>query len=726
MDRCADPVEFMDQGSVDIQAAVGADVQCGTRLGDTCKSCVSAAQSCVLCAIQRERVRGVPFLQLAYVVHPSETMPPVPEQPASPPSRQAPPGPVKTPKAPRSLVPMLLLLALLMAGIWLWGFSLSKALGAPSVDYSAFYGWAQSGKVAQVSMDGPELEFTLREPEPISPGNALKALVFRTIRPDGDASLLPLLHEKNVELRVIAPEQGAGSLFLAAMPWVLLFGASMWLSRRTQRSMMGGGPLGGLLKSKSRKFKKSTAVSVTFDDVAGLGAAKRDLQEVVQFLKEPEHFRRLGGKVPRGVLLVGPPGTGKTLVARAVAGESGVPFFSISASEFIEVFVGVGAARVRDLFEEAKKSAPAIIFIDEIDAIGRSRGTGFGGGHDEREQTLNQLLSEMDGFDRNDLTIVLAATNRPDVLDPALLRPGRFDRRVVVDRPELEARRAILSVHVKNKPLAGDVDLDQIARQTPGFAGADLANLVNEAALHATRQGADAITAADFAEAYDKIVLGDPREAKLGLQERRRIAVHESGHTVVAQFSPEAELPERVTIIPRGAALGATQQTPAEDRHLMTEPQLESRLDVLMGGYAAERLVLGCVSSGAENDLREATQLASRMVAQYGMSKRLGPAYYEHDVEHPFLGQRIATEGGLSDATTQAIEEEGRNVLTQALERASALLRRHRRELDRLSEALLDHETIEAAALKLLLEPPVSLGPSRVPDVVGNEVPAAS
>jgi cell division protease FtsH len=412
----------------------------------------------------------------------------------------------------------------------------------------------------------------------------------------------------------------------------------------------------------------------------------------------------LGGKVPRGVLLVGPPGTGKTLLARAVAGESGVPFFSISGSEFIEMFVGVGAARVRDLFAEAKKNAPAIVFIDEIDAVGRSRGAGLGGGHDEREQTLNQLLSEMDGFDRNDLTIVLAATNRPDVLDPALLRPGRFDRRVVIDRPELGSRRAILDVHVDHKPLGKDVDLNAVARNTPGFSGADLANLVNEAALNATRRNADSIDAADFSSAYDKIVLGDLREAKLLGDEKRRVAVHESGHAVTARFSSEVEPPERVSILPRGMALGATQQLPGEDHHLMTEPQLQSRLRVLLGGYAAERLVLGDVSTGAENDLKEATKLASKMVANYGMSQALGAVYYDHEAEHPFLGQRIAVDGGASDATLHAIEAEARKLLASALAGASQLLADHRPELDRIERALLARETLERGDLQALLD----------------------
>jgi cell division protease FtsH len=464
-----------------------------------------------------------------------------------------------------------------------------------------------------------------------------------------------------------------------------------------------GGPLGDLTKSKSRRFDSERAPGVTFEDIAGLEAAKRDLQEIVLFLKEPDRFRRLGAKVPRGVLLVGPPGTGKTLLARAVAGESGVPFFSINASEFVEMFVGLGAARVRDLFAESKKSAPAILFIDEIDAVGRTRGAGLGVGHDEREQTLNQLLAEMDGFSRDQLVVVLAATNRPDVLDPALLRPGRFDRRVIVDRPELGARRAILSVHVKGKPLAADVDLQAIAESTPGFSGADLANLVNEAAINATRRGADDVGAADFATAYDKIVLGDPREGKLGAKERRRVAVHEGGHAVVARFLPETEPLRRVSILPRGLTLGATQQAVLEDRHLVTRAELRAKLAVLMGGYAAEQLVLGDVSTGAENDLKQATELATNMVAHWGMSDRLGPVYHEHKIEHPFLGQRIATEGGTSDATVHSIEDETRRLLGEGLKVATDVLNTNRAALTRLIAALLEKETLERAQLDAVL-----------------------
>ena len=580
----------------------------------------------------------------------------------------------------------------------------------PPISYSAFWRAAQEQKVESVTIRAQSVIGKLRQEQTIE-GKQLKN--FSTMVPaQGDEELMPLLRSKNIEISVRSEEQPlAVSLLLNLIPIALIIGIWVWISRRASRALGSGGPLSGVIKGRTRRFEKEAQVNVKFDDVAGLKGAKQDLQEIVDFLKQPERFRRLGGKVPRGVLLVGPPGTGKTLLARAVAGESGVPFFSINGSEFIELFVGVGAARVRELFEEAKKVAPAIIFIDEIDAVGRSRGAGLGGGHDEREQTLNQLLSEMDGFTRNDLTVVLAATNRPDVLDPALLRPGRFDRRVIIDRPELGARLAILEVHTRDKPLGSDVDLKAVAANTPGFSGADLANLVNEAALGATRRGADAIEKQDFSEAYDKVVLGDPRETKLDSEEKRRVAVHESGHAVVAHFSPNAEPLHRVTIIPRGMALGVTQQTPAGDRHIMTQSELDSRLGVLMGGYAAERVVLGDISSGAESDLRQATEIAFRMVAHFGMSDRVGPVFHEHKTEHPFLGQTLATEGGTSDATIHVIEEETRGMLNAAVEKAKRIVSEHRAELERLVEALVEKETIDREELRRLLGPPT--GPSR-------------
>jgi cell division protease FtsH len=595
---------------------------------------------------------------------------------------------------------MLLLLGLMLAAMWFWKSSVERGENPP-IAYSQLFTWIEQGKVEGVVFRGDAVDATLKSAEQLD-GRTVRT--FHTNVPPNDSALLTELRNKGARITVSSQQQPfAVQVLMTVLPWALIFGFWYWMSRRAQGMLSTGGPLGTLTKSQSRKFDKATSVNVTFEDIAGLKAAKRDLQEIILFLKEPQRFQKLGGKIPRGVLLIGPPGTGKTLLARAVAGESGVPFYSISASEFIELFVGLGAARVRDLFREAKKNAPAILFIDEIDAVGRARGAGLGGGNDEREQTLNQLLSEMDGFDRTDLVVVIAATNRPDVLDPALLRPGRFDRRVVVDRPELDARRAILAVHVKGKPLAADVDLGRIASNTAGFSGADLANLVNEAALSATRAGRDSITAADFAAALDKIVLGDPREAKLDEREKKRVAIHESGHTIVAAFSADAEPPQRVSIIPRGMALGVTQQSPGNDRHVMAQAELEARLRVLMGGYAAERLALGSVSTGAENDLREATRLASRMVAQWGMSERLGPVFYEHDAEHPFLGQRIATDGGTSAATSAAIEEEARKILARAHDQATTLLSERRRNLDQLSAILVEREALEREDLTKIL-----------------------
>jgi cell division protease FtsH len=600
---------------------------------------------------------------------------------------------------------MWLLLAAAIAGMWLWQAGRGSKAAHETVDYSTAYEWIQTGKVKSVVLEGDSLAGELASPEPDS-GRSIER--FATTIPIGDDTLVPLLREHRVQIQIVSQERSAGAqLVLMLLPWILIIGLWLWLSRRAQR-LMTTGPLsglgGGFLK-KAKKYEKLTSVPVVFDDVAGLASAKRDLQEVVEFLAEPERFEKLGGKIPRGVLLVGPPGTGKTLLARAVAGEAEVPFFSISGSEFIEMFVGVGAARVRELFEDAIKHAPSIIFIDEIDAVGRVRGAGLGGGHDEREQTLNQLLSQMDGFDRSERVVVLAATNRPDVLDPALLRPGRFDRRVVIDLPERGARRAILEVHTRGKPIAEDVDLDTLAGSTPGFSGADLANLVNEAALHATRRRGEQIDRSDIAAAYDKIVFGDPREGKLRPSEKRRVAVHESGHALNAWLSPEADFLRRVSILPRGMALGATHQVPLEDRYLLTRAELDSQLLVLLGGYAAELAVFGEGSTGAENDLKQATRLAHKMVAHYGMSEALGPVYYEYQEEHAFLGQRIATEGGTSDATIHAIETEAREVLGRALRRSRELIEQNRRLLDRLLVALLDRETLEREDLEAVLGP---------------------
>ncbi len=627
-----------------------------------------------------------------------------PSPPESPPS-----GTPTGPKVPgvswRSWVIPFVILAGLM---WVQYFS-SREEKRPNIAYSDFYRFVSDGKVVNATLKGQALTGTLKGRETVE-GKSITG--FATVLPSQeDRDLLPLLRQKGVRLTVQSEEQPlAVQLLLGALPWIMILGAWFWISRRAQ-GMLSKGPLAAITKGRMRRYEKEAQVAIRFDDVAGLKAAKQDLGEIVEFLKEPERFQRLGVKVPRGVLLVGPPGTGKTMLARAVAGEAGVPFFSISASEFIELFVGVGASRVRSLFEEAKKVAPSIVFIDEIDAVGRSRGTGFGGGHDEREQTLNQLLSEMDGFVRNELTIVLAATNRPDVLDPALLRPGRFDRRVLVDRPERAARRAILDVHGRNKPLAADVDLDSLADNTPGFSGADLANLVNEAALSATRRHAEMIRADDFAEAYDKIVLGDVRETRLDVVEKRRVAVHESGHAVLAHFTEHAEPLDRVSILPRGMALGVTHQTPSADKHLMTLPEIEARLRVLMGGHAAETVVFGTPSSGAESDLKTATDLALKMVAHFGMSESVGPVFYEHRTEHPFLGQTLAADGGTSDATVHMIEQEARKILVKAQEEARKVIADHRSALDSLVVELLAHETIDRPDLARILGPSGNTSP---------------
>ena len=628
--------------------------------------------------------------------------------PVAKPSNSNPVKPATSPPETPISGRMLVVLGLMFAGMWIWKAS-AGSTSETTVPYSTFYAWARDGKVESVVLDGEGLLGKLKTPESLR-GKPIKD--FHANLALNDLSLLPLLHEKAVGIEVKSQQQPFGiQVLLTLLPWVLIIGVWVWMSRRAKGMLGAGGPFAAFMGNKGRKFDKATSVQVKFDDVAGSKAAKSDLWEIVEFLKEPERFRRLGGKVPRGVLLIGPPGTGKTLLARAVAGESGVPFYSISASEFIEMFVGLGAARVRDLFKEAKKNAPAIVFIDEIDAVGRARGSGLGAGHDEREQTLNQLLSEMDGFERNDLLVVIAATNRPDVLDPALLRPGRFDRRILVDRPELAARRAILLVHSKGMPLGPDVNLQHVAENTVGFSGADLANLVNEAALSAPREGRDDIIAENFSEAFDKIVLGDPRDTKLDSKERNRVAIHESGHALVARYSSETDPPNRVSIIPRGMALGVTQQSPSIDRHIMAQGELEARLRVLMAGYAAERLVLGSISTGAENDLKEATRLATHMVAHYGMSPRLGPVYYDHDAEHAFLGQRIATDSGTSPVTISVIEEEARGILGHALTEATGILTAQRKQFDRLVASLLERESLEREDLAAIFEPSEAPGP---------------
>ena len=489
------------------------------------------------------------------------------------------------------------------------------------------------------------------------------------------------------------------------LPLVLLF--ILWtMFRRTRDQIMGGGFLSGFTKSNAQRYEKSDDPT-TFKDVAGLDSVKVDLQELVDFLKNPETFQRLGGRVPKGVLLNGPPGTGKTLLARAVAGEAGVPFYTVNGSEFIQMFVGVGASRVRDLFRTAKENAPSIVFVDEIDAVGRQRGAGLGGGHDEREQTLNQILSEMDGFAQNDSVIVMAATNRPDVLDPALLRPGRFDRHITVDRPTLKGRIEIFKVHVRDVPLAMDVDLERLAAGTVGLTGADIRNLVNEAALWATRTGKDKVYMDDFEHARDKILMGPKREEVLLGEEKEKTAYHEAGHALVAWLNKGTDRVHKVTVIPRGRALGVTQTLPEEDRMNITESELDDRMAFLLGGRSAEKLVYEEFSAGAENDLERATVLARRMVTKWGMSKRLGPVSYKLSDEDPFLGREIHQQRQFSEHTLQIIDEEVARILHSASDRALRILTENREKLDTLASALVEREEVSEAEITELIGPSV-------------------
>ncbi|TME30239.1 MAG: ATP-dependent zinc metalloprotease FtsH [Chloroflexi bacterium] len=502
------------------------------------------------------------------------------------------------------------------------------------------------------------------------------------------------------------------TLLLSIFP-VLLIGAFIFFMMRqaqgTNNQAMSFG------KSRARMFLGNKTV-VTFNDVAGVDEAKQELTEVVEFLKYPEKFNSLGARIPRGVLLVGPPGTGKTLLARAVAGEAGVPFFSISGSEFVEMFVGVGASRVRDLFEQAKRNSPCIVFVDEIDAVGRQRGAGLGGSHDEREQTLNQILVEMDGFDTNTNVIVVAATNRPDVLDPALLRPGRFDRQVVLDRPDIRGRREILNVHIKGKPLDKTVDLDELARRSPGFSGADIANLVNEAAILAARRNKKSVGMSEFSEALDRVIAGPERRSRIISEEEKEvIAYHEGGHAVVQRVLPKCDAVSKVTIVSRGMALGYTMSLPAEDRYLHSKSEFEDKLAGMLGGHVAEQMVFGDTTTGASNDIEKATNLARAMVTQYGMSDKLGPLTFGKKEEMIFLGREISEQRNYSDEVAAKIDEEVREIIDRAYDRAKEALTQQRAVLDRLAGLLVEKETIEGEEFESLFTgilPPRSKSPT--------------
>ena len=498
-----------------------------------------------------------------------------------------------------------------------------------------------------------------------------------------------LLRENGISRKNVIEQDGAQTLMLliyVALP-ILLIVFFFLMLRRTRDQLMGGGFLSGFSKSPAKEYEEDQE-PITFAEVAGLESVKLDLQEIIEFLKEPAKFQRLGGRVPKGVLLMGPPGTGKTLLARAVAGEAGVPFYSVNGSEFIQMFVGVGASRVRDLFSKAKENAPGIIFIDEIDAVGRQRGAGLGGGHDEREQTLNQILSEMDGFDPASSVIVVAATNRPDVLDPALLRPGRFDRHITVDPPTLKGRIEMYKVHVRDVPLADDVEIKRLAEGSVGLTGADIRNLVNEAALWATRQDKKAVAMEDFEYARDKILMGAKREEVLIGEEKEKTAYHEAGHALIAWLTDGADRVHKVTVIPRGRALGVTQTLPEEDKMNITESELEDRLAFMLGGRAAEKLVYHEHSAGAENDLERATSIARKMVTKWGMSETLGPVSYKLSDDDPFLGREMHQQRQFSEATMQKIDAEVASILNQASKRALQILTEHRGKLDALTDAL--------------------------------------
>ncbi|HEY8491070.1 MAG TPA: ATP-dependent zinc metalloprotease FtsH [Dehalococcoidia bacterium] len=567
---------------------------------------------------------------------------------------------------------------------------------------------AKQGEIESIEVQGDSLTVKYRN-DPTT----------YTSRKESDASLVQILTQQGVDLsditiRVKEPSQFGNWIGLAInfLPLIIFGAILLFMMRQAQGSNSQAMNFG---KSRARMFTGNRP-TVTFADVAGVEEAKTELQEVVEFLKYPEKFAALGARIPRGVLLVGPPGTGKTLLSRAVAGEAGVPFFSISGSEFVEMFVGVGASRVRDLFDQAKRNAPCIVFVDEIDAVGRQRGAGLGGSHDEREQTLNQILVEMDGFDTNTNVIVIAATNRPDILDPALLRPGRFDRQIVLDGPDVRGRRAILDVHVKGKPIDKDVDLETLAKQTPGFSGADLANLVNEAAILAARRNKKKITMAEFNEAVDRVIAGPERKSRvISQKEKEIIAYHEAGHALVGYLLPNADPPYKISIVARGMAGGFTRFLPDEERHLGTRSHFYDTLAMTLGGLSAEEIVFGEATTGPSDDIERATQIARRMVTRWGMSDRLGPRTFGRKEELIFLGREISEQRNYSEKVAEEIDEEVRRIIDRAHDTARKLLTEHRTKLDQIVKRLLVEETIEGDDLKALLEAPLEEEPQAEP-----------
>ncbi len=598
---------------------------------------------------------------------------------------------------------------LVTALIYLWGgFFGSKAPARFTINYSQFMDQLSSGNIKSVSIKKDLLSGELITAISVTmPGEKKTAQVkyFRTNLPSFQGEgLLSQLKEKKVIITIEPPEQGSvWQLLIGVLPWVLIIGFWVLMMKRNQQIQGGAGGLFAFGASKAKLFDAKKP-SKTFQDVAGMDNVKMELRETIEFLKDPSRFEKIGAKVPKGVLLIGPPGTGKTLFARATAGEAAVPFYSISASEFIEMFVGVGASRVRDMFKKAKDTQPSIIFIDEIDAVGRTRGAGLGGGSDEREQTLNQLLSEMDGFNPHEEVIVMAATNRPDVLDPALLRPGRFDRHIVVDRPGWKERKAILEIHVRGKKLAPDVDFEALAKGTPGMTGADLENLTNEAALVALRKNKEMIDRLDFLEAEDSILMGAVKELTVSDLEKRITAYHEAGHTLTAWELPGADPIFKVSIIPRGMAMGVTQLLPGEDRHYYPRTYLMNRLAINLAGRVAEKIVFNDISSGAQNDLKDATSLAEKMVAQWGMSDKVGPVNLGRGEEHPFLGRELSLPKRYSEEMAWLMDQEIQKIILEAESRATEILSGKRQALDALAEALIKDEVLERADVERIIE----------------------
>jgi cell division protease FtsH len=589
-----------------------------------------------------------------------------------------------------TLKSLLFWMVLVVVGVLVWTFSTRFQAREQAVSFSTFMRQVDAGQVASVTIVGNEITGVLKSNE-----------TFQTHAPLQYEGLANKLDEKGVIINAKDPTSSPWTAVLYSwLPILLLIGFWIFFMRQMQS---GGNKALSFGKSKA-KLSSSAQKKVTFKDVAGVDEAKDELQEIIEFLKEPQKFQKLGGRIPKGVLLMGPPGTGKTLLARAVAGEANVPFFSISGSDFVEMFVGVGASRVRDLFEQGKKNAPCIVFIDEIDAVGRHRGAGLGGGHDEREQTLNQLLVEMDGFESNEGVILVAATNRPDVLDPALLRPGRFDRRIVVNRPDVKGREGILAVHTKKIPLSDDVDVSVLARGTSGFSGADLANLVNEAALNAARYNLKVVRMMDFEFAKDKVLMGAERRSMIISDAEKKItAIHEAGHAILTVMLPHADPIHKVTIIPRGMALGLTQQLPTDEKHNYSREYLSDQIAILLGGRIAEEITLGSITTGAGNDLERATELSRRMVCEWGMSDAMGPLTFGRKEEQIFLGREIAQRSDYSEDTAIRIDQEIRLLVTTAYERATQILVSNRTRLERMAEELLLREVLDGEQVRRIM-----------------------